>query len=77
MLAWRVALNSLVLLVGSYIVGAHVLNFFVVSLLGVQVGAGLIVVSMGWGILLEKDENYETTRRSVTCSDVFHCAFIH
>jgi multiple antibiotic resistance protein len=74
-LAWRVALNSLALMVGSYFVGAHVLNFFGVSLPVVQVGGGLIVVSMGWGILLERDETYETTRRNVTCSDALRSAF--
>lgn len=74
-LAWRVARNSLVLMVASYFVGAHVLNFFGVSLPVVQIGGGLVVVSMGWGILLEKDEAHETARRSVTCSDVLHSAF--
>jgi multiple antibiotic resistance protein len=74
-LALRVALNSLVLMVGSYFVGAHVLNFFGVSLPVVQIGGGLIVVSMGWGVLLEKDEAHETARRSVTCSDALHSAF--
>lgn len=74
-LAWRVALNSLVLMVGSYFVGAHVLNFFGVSLPVVQIGGGLIVASMGWGILLEKNEPRETARRSVTCSDALHSAF--
>jgi len=52
-----------------------VLNFFGVSLPVVQVGGGLIVVSMGWGILLEKDEAHETARRGVTCSDALHSAF--
>jgi MarC family integral membrane protein len=66
-LAWRVALNSLVIMVGSYFVGAHVLNFFGVSLPVVQIGGGLVVASMGWSILLEKDEAHETARRSVTC----------
>jgi len=47
-LAWRVSLNSLVLMVGSYFVGAHLLNFFGVSLPVVQVGGGLIVVALGW-----------------------------
>jgi multiple antibiotic resistance protein len=74
-LAWRVALNSLVLMVASYFVGAHVLNFFGVSLPVVQVGGGLIVVSMGWGMLLEKDETYQTARRNVQCSDALHSAF--
>jgi multiple antibiotic resistance protein len=74
-LAWRVAVNSLVLMVGSYFVGAHVLNFFGVSLPVVQVGGGLIVVSMGWGMLLEKDEAYQTARRNVQCADALHSAF--
>ena len=74
-LAWRVSLNSLVLMVGSYFVGAHVLNFFGVSLPVVQVGGGLIVVAMGWGVLLDKNESPETARRNVQCSDALHSAF--
>lgn len=74
-LAWRVSLNSLVLMVGSYFVGAHVLNFFGVSLPVVQVGGGLIVVAMGWGVLLEKNESPDTVRRNVQCSDALHNAF--
>jgi multiple antibiotic resistance protein len=74
-LAWRVALNSLVLMVASYFVGAHVLNFFGVSLPVVQVGGGLIVASMGWRMLLEKDEPHQTSRNSVQCSDALHSAF--
>lgn len=74
-LAWRVALNSLVLMVASYFVGAHVLNFFGVSLPVVQVGGGLIVASMGWSMLLERNETYETSRKNVQCSDVLHSAF--
>lgn len=74
-LSWRVALNSLILMVGSYFVGAHVLNFFGVSLPVVQIGGGLIVVAMGWGVLLEKSESPETTRRNVQCADALHSAF--
>src|SRR5215472_6285449 len=74
-IAWRVAVNSLLLMVGSYFVGAHVLNFFGVSLPVVQVGGGLVVASMGWGMLLEKDETYETARKNVQCSDALHSAF--
>lgn len=74
-LAQRVALNSLVLMVASYFVGAHVLNFFGVSLPVVQVGGGLIVASMGWGMLFEKDEAHEASRGNVQCSDALHSAF--
>ena len=75
-LAWRVALNSLVLMVASYFIGAHVLNFFGVSLPVVQVGGGLVVASMGWGMLLQKEDTYEGgDRRHVHCSDALHSAF--
>jgi len=74
-LAWRVSVNSLVLMVGSYFVGAQVLNFFGVSLPVVQVGGGLIVVAMGWGVLLEKNASPETVRGNVQCSDALHSAF--
>ena len=74
-LSWRVALNSLLLMVGSYFVGAHVLNFFGVSLPVVQVGGGLVVVSMGWGMLLEKQEVRDADRKNVQCSDALHSAF--
>jgi len=74
-LAWRVALNSLALMVGSYFIGAHVLNFFGVSLPVVQVGGGLIVASMGWSMLLEREDTHDTTRKSVECCDALHSAF--
>jgi multiple antibiotic resistance protein len=74
-LAWRVSLNSLVLMVGSYFVGTYVLNFFGVSLPVVQVGGGLIVVALGWGALLEKNESPEPARRNLQCSDALHSAF--
>ena len=74
-LAWRVTFDSLILMVGSYFIGAHVLNFFGVSLPVVQVGGGLVVISMGWGMLMEREESHDSARRNVECSDVFHSAF--
>lgn len=74
-LAWRVALNSLLLMVGSYFIGAHVLNFFGVSLPVVQVGGGLVVASIGWSMLMEKGEIHESARKDVQCSDALHSAF--
>lgn len=74
-LAGRVALNSLVLMIASYFVGAHALNFLGVALPVVQVGGGLIVASLGWRMLSEKKEIYETSRKNVQCSDPLHSAF--
>ena len=76
-LAWRVSLNSLILMVSSYFVGAHVLNFFGVSLPVVQVGGGLIVASMGWSILLEKEESPETAGALYAAQILFTAPFIH
>lgn len=74
-LSGRVALNSLFLMIGSYLIGSHVLNFFGVSLPVVQVGGGLVVISMGWGMLMQSDEAGEPSRRDVQSADVFHRAF--
>jgi multiple antibiotic resistance protein len=74
-LSWRVALNSLFLMIGSYFIGAHILNFFGVSLPVVQVGGGLVVISMGWGMLMEKEEVHESTRKNLQSQGIFGRAF--
>src|SRR5260370_25292807 len=51
LLARRVAINSLILLIVSMVVGTYILSFFGISLPVVQVGGGLIVVSTGWAML--------------------------
>jgi len=73
-LSGRVALNSLFLLVGSYFIGTHVLKFFGVSLPVVQVAGGLVVISIGWGMLMQKED---VARENVQSSDhdVFGRAF--
>ena len=74
-IAWRVALNSLFLMVGSYFIGAHVLNFFGISLPVVQVGGGLVVASTGWSMLLQSEDAHESDRKGVQCADALHSAF--
>jgi len=55
LLARRVAINSFVLLIASFVVGTHILSFFEISLPVVQVGGGLVVISTGWAMLM-RDE---------------------
>jgi len=74
-LSWRVGLYSLYLMVGSYFIGAHVLNFFGVSLPVVQVGGGLVVVSTGWGMLMQQEATSDVARRIVQGPDVLARAF--
>jgi multiple antibiotic resistance protein len=77
MLAQRIAINSFLLLIASFLVGTHVLAFFGISLPVVQVGGGLIVISTGWSLLEEKDEDdRETARRdNMDAQDIFRHAF--
>jgi multiple antibiotic resistance protein len=56
-LSWRIAINSFFLLIGSYVTGTHVLAFFGISLPVVQVGGGLIVISTGWALLKQRDDD--------------------
>ena len=74
-LSWRVAFNSLALMIGSYFIGAHVLNFFGVSLPVVQVGGGLVVLSMGWRMLMETEDVHEKADKGVQSKAVFGRAF--
>ncbi len=76
-LSRRIAWNSFVLLVGSLLVGTHILTFFGISLPVVQVGGGLIVVSTGWTMLNWKQapESTTTARKQTGQSDVMQQAF--
>jgi multiple antibiotic resistance protein len=56
-LSRQIAINSFFLLVGSYLIGTHILAFFGISLPAVQVGGGLIVISTGWTLLKRRDED--------------------
>jgi multiple antibiotic resistance protein len=58
-LAWRVALNSFALLLGSLFVGSHVLGFFGISLPVLRVAGGLAVSAFGWRLL---SDGVESTR---------------
>lgn len=55
-LARTIAMDSLVLMVGSIFIGTHILGFFGISLPVVQVGGGLVVVSTGWALLRHSDD---------------------
>jgi multiple antibiotic resistance protein len=75
-LSRRIAVNSFFLLVGSYLIGSYILDFFGISLPVVQVGGGLIVISTGWAMLKQKtDDEHATTRENVRREDPFGRAF--
>ena len=75
-LSWRIALNSFVLLVASYFIGTYILTFFGISLPIVQVGGGLVLVSMGWAMLMERDEGSDASnRKDIRPQDIVREAF--
>ena len=75
-LARRIALDSFVLLVGSYFVGTYILAFFGISLPVVQVGGGMVLVAIGWATLMENNEGCDkSTRKSIEPQGLFNRAF--
>ena len=75
-LSKRIALNSFFLLVGSYLIGIYILDFFGISLPVVQVGGGLVVISTGWAMLKQRtDDEHKAVRRSVQQEDPLRHAF--
>ena len=55
-LARMIAVNGLILILGSIFIGTHILAFFGISLPVVQVGGGLLVISTGWTLLRQQND---------------------
>jgi len=77
LLSQRIAMNSFILLIASFLIGAHVLAFFGISLPVVQVGGGLIVISTGWSLLKQKDDEADRgqAHKDMDPQDIFRHAF--
>ena len=63
-LARLVAFDSFVLLLGSALIGAYVLDFFGVSIPAVQVAGGIVVCALAWPLLTGPDAPEEAARTS-------------
>jgi len=76
-LARQVAVNSFFLLVASFLIGTHILNFFGISIPVVQVGGGLVVISNGWAMLKQKEEpdRGRDVQTKMHPKDIFRNAF--
>jgi multiple antibiotic resistance protein len=76
-LARQVAMNSLFLLIASFLIGSHILDFFGISIPVVQVGGGLIVISNGWAMLKSKEEvdRGPAVQKKVNLEDISRSAF--
>jgi multiple antibiotic resistance protein len=75
-LARRVGANSFFLLIGSYLIGSHIIGFFGISVPVVQVAGGLVVISTGWTLLQRRDEEERReVQRHVHPHDIVRQAF--
>jgi multiple antibiotic resistance protein len=76
-LARKVAINSLILLLASFLVGVHVLAFFGISIPVVQVGGGILVAVNGWALLQRKDQpdRSASLQQQAHPGDLFRSAF--
>ncbi|MDR6935627.1 MarC family protein [Luteibacter sp. 3190] len=60
-LARNVALNSLLLLLGSLLLGAYVLSFFGISIPVLRVAGGIVIAAAGWRMLNGQDDDDDET----------------
>src|SRR6266699_2339427 len=68
-LARLIALNGLVLILASIFIGTHILAFFGISLPVVQVGGGLIVISTGWALLRQSNDDGQSQESQRECQE--------
>lgn len=77
-LARMIAVNGLILIITSIFIGTHILTFFGISLPVVQVGGGLVVISTGWALLRQpndEDSDGKGTRKECSEADFSRQAF--
>src|SRR5437016_1188594 len=68
-LARMIALNGLILILTSIFIGTHILAFFGLSLPVVQVGGGLIVISTGWTLLRQSNDDGDEKDSQRECNE--------
>jgi multiple antibiotic resistance protein len=68
-LARMIAVNGLILIVTSIFIGTHILAFFGISLPVVQVGGGLIVISTGWTLLRQSNDDSPDRKGQRECNE--------
>ncbi len=75
-LSRKIALNSLWLLIGSMLIGSHILKFFGISIPVVQIGGGLVVMWTGWTLLQQDAEQEQAcAQKKVSRQDISDRAF--
>lgn len=63
-LARKIAINNIIFLAIIELLGSTILHFFGISLPIVQVAGGIVIASIGWSVLNEKDATGKTRDKS-------------
>ncbi len=71
----RIAFNGFLLLLGSLLIGSHVLEFFGITLPVVRVAGGIVVSSMGWQLLNHGGDMDQKAMGAVTDRQYLRDAF--
>jgi len=74
-LARKIAINSLILVIVSILIGTHILAFFGISIPVVQAGGGMVVIATGWSLLNRKDDARPQQERPANPADLSKQAF--
>ncbi|HLH01525.1 MAG TPA: MarC family protein [Bryobacteraceae bacterium] len=76
LLSRKIALNSMWLLIGSMLIGTHILKFFGISIPVVQIGGGMVVMWTGWTLLHQNvEQEQEHAQKRVSRQDISDKAF--
>ncbi len=68
-LARMIAVNGLILILASIFIGTHILAFFGISLPVVQVAGGLVVISTGWALLRQPNDDGDGGESHRECNE--------
>ena len=71
----RIAVNGFFLLLGSLLIGSHVLEFFGITLPVVRVAGGVVVSAMGWQLLNHGDDLEQKVKSAVSDRQYLRDAF--
>lgn len=63
-LARKIAVNNVIFLLVIEVLGSAILRFFGISLPIVQLSGGIVITSIGWGILNQNDSTASTRQKS-------------
>jgi len=68
-LSRMIAINGLLLILGSIFIGTYILTFLGISLPVVQVGGGMVLIAAGWTLLRREDEEDSGPAENKPCSE--------